>query len=305
MAERGIRRIARLLEQKGFRNPDEARAYLNTLVGESVDGLPWEDGDPIEQAEELVFDALEADTDEEARRLTEAALKLDPDCVDALTLIAQLADSPMKSVSKLRAAVEAGESRLGKDFFEENKGYFWGLIETRPYMRARQQLAASLLITGKPFEAAEHYSALLELCPNDNLGVRFELLSLYLTTDQMEKALGLVEKYPKERSAFFHWASVLIYFSLRRFEDAKRALKAARRANRHVEEWLLDDDAQPVALPDFYGIGDRKEAQFCIFYQGLAWRVHPLAQFWLTTAGQPGDGDYLGALSVVYGDESQ
>jgi len=296
LGERMMRKIHRLLEQEGFDNAEQAQGYLNALIGQSLDDEAEKSDDPIERAQELAYDAMDADTPQEGRELAEAALELDPDCVDALTVLALFAPSAAARAAQLGEAVKAGERRLGKEFFEENKGHFWGLLETRPYMRARQDLARALILRKRPHEAAQHYEALIELCPDDNLGVRYELLGLYLLSDQMESALGVIERYQEDSSAFFRWAAALVFFTLRRFEEAQRALKAARRANRHVERYFLDDEAVMPDLPAFYGIGDEEEAAYCAFHQMIAWRLRPLARFWLQSGGRPGDGKYLGCF---------
>jgi tetratricopeptide (TPR) repeat protein len=296
MGERMIAKIHRLVSQKNFESADEANEFLSTLMGQSLDDLEEDSGDPIERAQDLAFDAMDADDAQEARRLAEGALELDPECVDALVLVSLFAPSPNAQAAQLRKAVKAAERRLGKEFFEENKGHFWGLPETRPYMRARQRLARVLVMQKRPHEATGHYEALLELCPNDNLGVRFDLVGHYLLSDEMEAALEVVERYREDCTAFMKWAAVLVYFALRRFEEAERALRAARRANRHVERYFVDERAPMPDMPAFYGIGDKNEAAYCAFHQVIAWRLRPLAQYWLRSGGRPGDGKYLGCF---------
>ena len=74
----------------------------------------------------------------------------------------------------------AGERALGAQAFEEDVGHFWGLLETRPYMRARAGLAASLWTAGDEVEAVEHYQDMLRLNPGDNQGHRYVLLGCLL-----------------------------------------------------------------------------------------------------------------------------
>ncbi|MDP2168388.1 MAG: hypothetical protein Q8J64_08670 [Thermodesulfovibrionales bacterium] len=44
-----------------------------------------------------------------------------------------------EEIDLYRQGVEAGEMALGKKAFKEGVGHFWGILETRPYMRARKQ----------------------------------------------------------------------------------------------------------------------------------------------------------------------
>ncbi|HXY17585.1 MAG TPA: tetratricopeptide repeat protein [Gaiellaceae bacterium] len=81
----------------------------------------------------------------------------------------------MSSIRDSRSpSVAAGERALGPRIFAEGAGYFWGLVETRPYMRARAALAALLWKLGRREEALEHARELLRLNPNDNQGIRYQ-----------------------------------------------------------------------------------------------------------------------------------
>lgn len=75
------------------------------------------------------------------------------------------------------------------NLFEEQAGHFWGILETRGYMRARFALVEALLKikTYAAVEAAQgHIMDLLRLCRGDNMGVRdlVPALDLRLGRDQ-------------------------------------------------------------------------------------------------------------------------
>src|SRR5436305_1140534 len=75
------------------------------------------------KAQDLAYEAMEADTPRQALKLAARALELNPRCVDALLLVAQAeALGPQDLLERVAAAVRAGEEDLGKDFFEENRG---------------------------------------------------------------------------------------------------------------------------------------------------------------------------------------
>jgi len=158
---------------------------------------------PKDRAQDLVWQAWEEPSDVKARVLVRRALKLDPDCVDALVLRAQmqhLTDSQYRSA--LEAAVAAGERSLGAAFFTANRGFFWGLLETRPYMRARKELASVLLAGDHVQQARTHLEALLDLNPDDNQGVRYELVALYLSRSELDAAENLLSHYPENSMVF-------------------------------------------------------------------------------------------------------
>jgi hypothetical protein len=52
-----------------------------------------------------------------------------------------------------RLIVAAGQRALGPEMFREYAGHFWGMLETGPYMRAREGLACLLWSDGKRHEA--------------------------------------------------------------------------------------------------------------------------------------------------------
>jgi hypothetical protein len=115
-----------------------------------------------------------------------------------------LADCTSKSkkerVALLEQAVAAGERSLGgQAFFDRNHGSFWGLLETRPYMRCRADLAGVLHEAGRPAEAIAHYEALLDLNPNDNQGNREFLFGLYFQVDDLAGVGRLLERYEQLR----------------------------------------------------------------------------------------------------------
>jgi tetratricopeptide (TPR) repeat protein len=115
-------------------------------------------------------------------------------------------------IAALREAVAAGERSLGEEFFEENRGHFWGITGTRPYMRALSGLAEELLEAGHLEEAIAVYERILELNPNDNQGCRDPLLGACLQAGDLKRAARLQKKYGGDYEAIFQWGLVLQRF---------------------------------------------------------------------------------------------
>ncbi len=177
--------------------------------------------------------------------------------------------------------MQAGERSLGPKFFAENKGYFWGVLETRPYMRARLDLAQSLLTTGRTEDAVRHSEALVELNPNDNQGVRDILLGCYLSRDNLAGAQRLLHDYQENATAIFAWGRVLQRFLSGDLPGAQRALRKARRQNRFVEKYLTFQRPLQADMPESYALGSDEEAIICLTYLSGARADHPLATRWL------------------------
>ena len=133
---------------------------------------------PLEQAQDLMYQAFEEGDERRRVELARQALALSPDCADAYVLLAEHAPNRKEALALYEQGVAAGERALGPEVFERDAGHFWGLLETRPYMRARLGLALQLWTAGRRDEAVTHLQDMLRLNPNDNQGVRYTLASL-------------------------------------------------------------------------------------------------------------------------------
>ena len=278
-----MRQLEKLMESSGMIAPGDMNALLTSLQAPSVlDGLSDAEADARHEAQELAFDAMEAESEAEARKLAKRALRKDPDCVDALVVLAGIeSDSPKKMIEALQNAVAAGERSLGAEFFKENKGHFWGLLDTRPYMRALEQLAALLRAEGINLDAIKHYEKMLVLNPNDNQGVRDPLLGLYLALGSLDEAGKLLHTYKDDASANFAWGRVLERFLSGDLRGAAAALKKARETNSFVELYLSGPKNLPGEMPDMYSPGSEEEAILCLDNMALAWGNFKPAILWL------------------------
>jgi hypothetical protein len=100
---------------------------------------------PLEQAQQLIYEAWEAPSGRRRVQLAREALKLSPDRADAYVLLAEEAARSLEEARDLyEQGMQAGERSLGPRAFKDDVGHFWGILETRPYMRARAGLAACL-----------------------------------------------------------------------------------------------------------------------------------------------------------------
>ena len=237
---------------------------------------------PRDRAQELAFDALEAADPTAAVDLARQALALDPDCSDALYVLALDAGTPAERLRFLERAVEAAGRTLGGPLYiEANRGHFWGLLETRPYMRSRAALADVLRGEGRVDEAVRHYAALLDLNPNDNQGLRDVLLGCYLRAGDLDGARGLLGRYAEEPGAVFGYGRVLERFLSGDPAGAADALREARRQNPHVEAYLTGRKRLPAQQPAYCSPGDENEAVHCAIYLLDPWARHPEAVAWL------------------------
>lgn len=215
--------------------------------------------------------------------LAREALEISPHCADAYLLLAEETAASLEEARELlEQGVAAGERALGPQPFEEDVGYFWGILETRSYMRARAALAETLWALDRREEAVEHQRELLRLNPNDNQGVRYRQAEYLLWLEFYEELDGLFAAYEDDAAAAFAFTKALAAF--RREGDsahAKRLLEEAREANPHVAAYLPGHKRLPKRLPDYVGFGDESEAVDYAAGAAALWAVVPGALAWL------------------------
>jgi uncharacterized protein YecA (UPF0149 family) len=217
-----------------------------------------------ERSQELIFEALHEEGPKRYQ-LAQQALGMNPYCTDAYIILAEDADFLDEAALLFRRGMEVGEQALGKEFFEENKGHFWGLIETRPYMRAKAHYAEALYLLEDVGGAIQQFEELLELNPMDNQGVRDSLFVAYLDKGELAKARELMEKYDEDTTQTAFNKLLLELLENGFTVKAKALLKAAKQMNKYVIPYLVGKKRLPDEAPDYYGFGDENEA---IVYTG-------------------------------------
>ena len=192
-----------------------------------------------------------------------------------------------ESAELYRSGVAAGERALGPRVFEEDVGHFWGILETRPYMRAKEGLAQCLWALGERDEAVEHYRSMLRLNPNDNQGVRHGLAAWLLALGADDELEALLAQY--EEDVFACWTYTRALLAFRRAgdtEESRELLRAATEGNPHVPSFLLGLKKMPRRLPDYMGFGDETEAIAFHVDFAASWKSTPGALQWLHAATQ-------------------
>jgi len=270
--------IREALEGRDFESVEDANAFLQAKLAAGDFTQKKKTGStPLERAQDIMYDAWDAKGSARID-LAYKALAVSEDCADAYVLLSHEASANItEAIRFLEDGVSAGERALGKKIFEEEAGSFWGILETRPYMRARFDLAHLLFLEGKRAEAIAHMQDLLRLNPGDNQGVRHELAGCLLEEGEMEALQKLLDEYPEEYSAVWLYSRALMKFRQDgRTTEADACLVAAFEQNRFVPLYLLGKKRLPARLPDYRGLGDDNEA---VAYMADNARV------WLNTQG--------------------
>jgi tetratricopeptide (TPR) repeat protein len=233
-------------------------------------------------AQQLMYQAFETRDPRHRVELAKRALTISSDCADAYVLLAEMTRDVAEATELNRKAVEAGERALGKKAFVDDVGHFWGILETRPYMRARLALAQCLWKSGKHDDAIGHYREMLRLNPNDNQGIRYILVACLLDVGRDADAAALIDQYRDDASAAWAYTSVLLAFRCGGdSEDARLLLAEAKETNPHVPAYLTGTRKKPKHLPDLIGFGDESEAIAFVGDYGSGWSKTAGALAWL------------------------
>lgn len=258
---------------------EEARRVLHAAL--ALEAQPAHP-DTAFAAQDLFYGAMELRRPEAVLRRCIKAVQINPNAPDPLSSLAEfVGGSSKEQIAVYRKIVAAGERDLGKQAFKKLEGDFWGFIETRPYMRARHKLAMVLTAAGQLEDAAREYQEMLRLNPNDNQGVRYSLLGLYLQLGWLQPARKLWQQYAEEYSAFWAWGRVLLEVLSKDELAATQVLEQARKVNAYAEAYLGGWKPLPKDLPPYYAPGDETEGIVCAVEIGAAWKAHPGAMHWL------------------------
>ncbi|MFO7917081.1 MAG: hypothetical protein R6V13_03250 [Anaerolineae bacterium] len=226
----------------------------------------------LQEAQEVMYEAWEARGRRRAA-LAHRALRISKDCADAYVLLAEETAETWEEARALYAeGVEAGERALGSEAFEGYVGHFWGVLETRPYMRARAGLAECLWELGKHKEAIAHYKDMLRLNPNDNQGLRYILADCLLIQDDDEALGELLDEYPDDVVADWSYTRALLTFRQQGASPlANQHLQEALAVNPFVPDYMLGRKRFPDTLPDYVGFGDESEAVAYVYRALESW----------------------------------
>ncbi len=275
--------ITRYVREQEFKSNKELESTLLNLItkGELKKASPKQ---RLDIAQSVMYEVWEEPDRKRRNKLTNIALAISADCADAYNQMAEDTRVRGKQRAILEKAVKAGERALGKEFFEINAGHFWGMTETRPYMRARAGLAQCLWDCGEHDAALSHYQDMLRLNPGDNQGIRYIMLARLAELGRYTELERFMNggRYKNDCGADWLYTKTLVAFTKQGDgRDAETALHQALQGNRHVPDYLIGKKRIPRELPDHITIGGENEA-YCYAAEFLAaWKKAPGAIDWL------------------------
>jgi tetratricopeptide (TPR) repeat protein len=217
-------------------------------------------GTPLEQAQQVMYDAFDA-RGKKRVTLARKALEISPDCADAYVVLAEETAGSAEEARDLYAAgMTAGERALGPEPFEEDKGGFWGILETRPYMRAREGLVLALQDLGEEDAALAHVLGMLELNPNDNQGVRCHAALWLVKAGRCDEAKALLRRYKGDEMLEMYWARAVLAFRTRGpGKIARRRFREAAERNPSMLAFLCGAEKPLKEYPTAVAYGSLEE----------------------------------------------
>jgi hypothetical protein len=131
--------------------------------------------------------------------------------------------SACSKIKKCRKRLEAEEDDVRNstgmwpgNLFETSVGHFWGVLPTRPYMRARFALLNSLREEGTldgVKEAHSHLMDMMRLCRSDNMGLRDMIPAVLLQLDLDQECYDFIKWYATAgQDSHYDWGNMDLPF---------------------------------------------------------------------------------------------
>lgn len=193
-----------------------------------------------QSADDFIDLAESAGTKKKKLEYLSKALELEPDNLDALRMAAEVNEKrPEELLAKFSALLEKGASLMERDgYFRDFMGDFWGVLETRPYMRLRHAYFKLLVECGMMGKAVGEAKELLRLCSNDNMGVRYELMHLYAYIEDEDAALALHKEYDQYEESQLLLPLAVLYYKKENYELSLQYLHRLAKANKDTKKFL-------------------------------------------------------------------
>jgi len=268
-------KLLEYIQSQNFGSIEEINEFLQKNVnGKRIDEVvPLKKGrkSNIEKSEDLMYEAYDSDPIK-SLKLVKEAIKLNPENIRAITYLADNENNLESSFKLYKQAVEIGAKQLGVEFFKENKGHFWGMHETRPYMTAKLCYADCLYALDRTEDAIMEYNEIIELNPNDNQGVRYILASVLLKCKKYNSYFELYKKFDDEKSTFWYFNYALFLFATEGATNkANEALIKANKLNKHVLQFMTGQKKFKTEPNDYYSPGDESEATIYLMENFKSW----------------------------------
>ena len=253
--------LQEFLKNNNIKNIDEANEKLQEFIEMYNNGEIEYKNTPLDDAYEILEEAQNARNKKEAIRLAKKAYEKSPECFDAILFQCDLEENGIKKMKLLGAGLENEKNRLTKEkyFDQKNIGHFYGIFETRPYIRGLVVKAEYLLEEGKLRQAESICREVLRLNENDNMGARYLLMAIFATLEEENDMLKLYKKYPEETLEML-FPLFALYYKIGNDKKAKEYLNRVNKCNSNfVKLFNGSIRKNDKVTPGYYSRGDSSE----------------------------------------------
>ncbi|MGI6178060.1 MAG: tetratricopeptide repeat protein [Eubacterium sp.] len=239
--EKLFKELHKFMDQHSV-NEDTTEEEINELIDQFMaqyNAAPHFDvtEETAETSDDYVDLALDAEDDFTAAKHLKKALALDPDNLDAERLFAEYTcDDNIKLMAAFEKVIQHGQELMA-DYLKDDVGDFYGILETRPYMRALYGYANLLLENGMIGLAEKTCREMIRLNHGDNLGARYLLMHIYAYFEDEESALELHREYLENSTMMLLPLSVL-YYKKNDMSTAKKYLRKLLDVNKDTKKFF-------------------------------------------------------------------
>ncbi|MGI6096349.1 MAG: hypothetical protein ACOYBL_13235, partial [Lachnospiraceae bacterium] len=177
------------------------------------------------------------------RECLEKAKALDPRNLDVLMQLLLLEKKQFwEYIPEVQKMLALGKEDLKqRKLYRESMGDFYMVLETRPYMRVMHFYLELLAGCGMVQQAIAAAKEMLKLNKNDNLGIRFYLMALYVYSEDEFNARKLIRTFKDEEdSCLFTMPMALLKFRQGKWDEAKAILKKVKEQYKGFQTFLRD-----------------------------------------------------------------
>ncbi len=224
--------VKEFLENTDAKTEEELNEKLQEFIQKYNAGEIEYENTILDDAYELLEQAENTKSKTQAIKYAKKAYDMCPACLDALLFQVHLEDNPLKMWRLLEDGLEYEKCRLKDEgyFDKDNVGHFYGIFETRPYIRGLFDKANYLILDGKMKQACAVCKEILRLNENDNLGARYVLMAIYAFLEEENDMLKLYKKYPEEQLVML-FPLFILYYKQGNDDKTKEYLNRINKAN--------------------------------------------------------------------------
>ncbi|MDQ3020720.1 MAG: hypothetical protein M3R36_09130 [Bacteroidota bacterium] len=275
-----LKDLHRLLDKQNFKNENELKKFMNSIVLKPIPEISDEELTKEERAQDLVEEAYDLPIRAAIKNI-DIALNFNPDCIEAYEFLGSVQRSIESALPYYEKGVNIGKRLFGGNYLEKHRGQFWGFHETRPFMRCMSDYSDCLYKLGKKSESISVKEEMILLNPNDNQGVRDQLMLYLIELNEFEKFKTYCKLFPGDFGAYAYFNRTLYSFKTEgENEKSYKLLKKAIEENKFVLPMIISSKIQ-TEYPNTYGIGSKEEAKYYSVFAQKIWQQTPGAVKWL------------------------